>query len=60
MSLVVKLIISGWLTTFATIGFCALNESGTLRNIGKRMALWLETSAPDAEGRLQPDSENIA
>jgi hypothetical protein len=63
MSLVVKLMIGGWATTVAMIGFCALHESGKLHKIRERIALWLESSAalvrPAGEG-LQPDRENLA
>jgi len=48
MSLVVKLMIGGWTGTLAMIGFCALNESGKLLNIRKRLASWLEPSSPRA------------
>lgn len=46
MSLVVMLMIGGWVATLSVIGFCALNESGKLLKMHKRMGLWLETSAP--------------
>ena len=45
MSFVVKLMIGGWTTTLAMIGFCALNESGKLLKIRERIAQWLESSA---------------
>jgi hypothetical protein len=64
MSFVLKVIISGWLTAFAMIGFCALNESGMLVNIQKRIALWLESLSPrverEPEEGLQPERENAA
>jgi hypothetical protein len=44
MSVVVKLMIFGWCTTFAMIGICALNQSGKLLKIRKRIASWLEPS----------------
>jgi hypothetical protein len=44
MSLVMKLMIGGWATTLAMIGVCALNESGKLFKIRKRIASWLEPS----------------
>jgi hypothetical protein len=44
MSLVVKFMIGGWATTLAMIGFCALNESGKLFNLRKRIARWLQPS----------------
>jgi len=46
MSLVVKLMIGGWATTLAMIGCCALNQSGRLFNLRKRIALMLEPSTP--------------
>ncbi|MGO9403870.1 MAG: hypothetical protein ACLPVW_10430 [Terriglobales bacterium] len=61
MSIVVKLIIGGWATTFAMFGLLALNESGKLREIRERMALWLETAASRirvAEESLQPERED--
>ncbi len=61
MSLFMTLMIAGWITTFAMVGFCALEESGKLRKIRKRMAMWLDNST--APGRrpeegLQPEREN--
>jgi hypothetical protein len=53
MSFVLKLIIGGWCTAFAMIGFCALNESGKLANIQKRIALWLESLSQIASERDQ-------
>jgi hypothetical protein len=58
MSLFVKLMIASWTTAIAMIGFCALHQSGNLLKIRKRMALWLETSAPQVsivEESLQPE-----
>jgi hypothetical protein len=46
MSLFVKLMIGGWITTFVMFGFCALHESGRMLKIRKRIALWLEPSVP--------------
>jgi hypothetical protein len=48
MPLFVKLMIGGWTGTLAMIAFCALNESGKLLNIRKRLASWLEPSTPKA------------
>lgn len=45
MSIIVKLIITGWITTFAMIGFFALKESGKLRKIRRRISSWWEASA---------------
>lgn len=53
MSLVMKLIIGGWFSTFAIIGVCALNESGKLLKFRQRLTLWLR--APDALSTLAPD-----
>jgi len=44
MSLMWKLIIGGWSTTFAMIGFYALQESGRLLDLRRRIARWLEPS----------------
>jgi len=46
MSIIVKLMIGGWATTVAMIGCCALNESGRLFNLRKRIASLLEPSTP--------------
>jgi len=46
MSLVVMLMIGGWVATLTMIGFCALKESGKLLRIHRHIGLWLETSAP--------------
>jgi hypothetical protein len=42
MSLVIKLMIGGWATTLAMIGICALNESGKLSSLRRRIASWLQ------------------
>jgi hypothetical protein len=55
MSLVSKLMIGEWITTLAMIGVCALNESGRLLEIGRRIVLWLETPA-SAVGRTSKES----
>jgi hypothetical protein len=64
MSLVVKLMIGGWITTFAMIGFFALKESGKLIKIRKRMALWLESSAPPvvstSQASLEHEGQDVA
>jgi hypothetical protein len=63
MSIVDEVIIGGWTTAIAMIGFCALHESGKLLKIRRRIAFWLETAAnsvrPRAES-LQPERENAA
>jgi len=46
MSIVVMLMIGGWISTLAMIGFCALKESGQLLQIRRRMAHWLHSPAP--------------
>ena len=45
MSLVVKLLIGGWGITLTMIGLCALNESGKLLLLHKRIGQWLEALA---------------
>jgi hypothetical protein len=47
----VKLMIGGWSTWCALIGFYALDESGKLLKIRRRIALWLE---PTRDG-MMPD-----
>jgi hypothetical protein len=63
MSIVDGVMIGGWTTAVAMIGFCALHESGKLLKIRIRIAFWLETAAnlvrPRAES-LQPERENLA
>jgi hypothetical protein len=46
MSLIQMLIIGGWSSAGALIGFCALKESGTLLKIRVRLAEWLLSSQP--------------
>jgi hypothetical protein len=63
MSFVVKLMIVGWATTLGMIAVCALNESGKLFSIRKRMASWLDPSlaedapvnASEVPGTVQAD-----
>ena len=55
MSIVVILMIGGWTSTLLMIGACALHESGKLRHLRRRTALWLdnsliEISEPTGEG----------
>jgi hypothetical protein len=59
MSLFAKLMIGGWASTFAMVGFYSLSESGKLLKIRKRMALWLETDHMPEEG-LQPEIDDAA
>ena len=62
MSIVVKLMIGGWITTLTMIGVCALHESGRLLKIRKRMAMWLDSSPYEVvrgrEEGLQPERES--
>ncbi len=61
MSLFVTLMIGGWTTAIAVIGFFALKESGQLLRIHKRIGLWLEDSTAPVrrpEEGLQPEREN--
>ncbi|MGA8619723.1 MAG: hypothetical protein WB660_14550 [Candidatus Sulfotelmatobacter sp.] len=62
MSLFMKLMIGEWTTALALFGFCALNESGKLLKIRKRIALWLENSAPvrTPEENLESAQQNVA
>ena len=41
MSLFAKLMIAGWTSAFALVGFYALSESGKLLRLRQRIALWL-------------------
>ena len=50
MSIVVMLMIFGWSTCFAMVGFCALKDSGKLRRVRRSMALWLDNTLTPAEG----------
>jgi len=63
MSLFVNLMVGGWTLAIAMIGFFALNESGKLLKIRKRMAAWLETSAATVampKESLHPENEDAA
>lgn len=53
MSVVVMLMIFGWSTFFAMIGFYALKESGKLQSFRRSVALWLDDT-------LVPAIENTA
>jgi hypothetical protein len=62
MSLVVKLIIGGWSAWFALIAFYALDESGKVLRVRRRIALWLEPT-PDVmmqERDLQGEAKDAA
>jgi hypothetical protein len=62
MSIVVKLIIGGWSTWFALIAFYALDESGKLLRVRRRIALWLEPT-PDVTMQkrgLQAEAQDAA
>lgn len=64
MSFVLKLMIAGWITTFAMIGFCALIESGKLLKFSKQLAMLLQNLAARLAGRsekgLQADLDDAA
>jgi|HubBroStandDraft_2_1064218.scaffolds.fasta_scaffold1105663_1 hypothetical protein len=64
MSLFPKLMIGGWLTTFAMIGYCAACESGRLVRLRERIEWWLDTLktpvADTPEEGLQPEFEEAA
>ena len=46
MSVVVMLMMGGWIATLSMVGVCALHESGRLFKLRRRIALWLlETSS---------------
>lgn len=45
MFLVNVLMVGGWVVTLSMIGLCALNESGKMLKIRRRLALWLDASA---------------
>jgi len=62
MSLIQLLIIGGWSSTGALIGFYALKESGTLLKMRVRLAEWLLSSRPANSRQLsepQPWRRNI-
>jgi hypothetical protein len=50
MSVVMKLLVVGWMMESALIGLCALNQSGGLIKIHKRIGEWLESGAPAPMG----------
>jgi hypothetical protein len=62
MSVVVMLMIGGWIATLSMIGVCALHECGKLLRIRRRIALWLlDASAAQIlilEQDIQPEREN--
>jgi hypothetical protein len=63
MSIIVRLMIGGWATSFAMFSFVALNESGKLLRIRQRIALSLEAAARRvrvAEESLRPGREEAA
>ena len=59
MSRFAMLMIGGWASTFAMVGFYALSESGKLLQIRNRIALWLETDHTPAESP-QPEEDMVA
>jgi hypothetical protein len=63
MSIVVELMIGGWIGTICMITFFALSESGQLTRIRKRVATWVENSAPVVtmpEENSQAEREDVA
>ena len=50
MSVVAKLIITGWVSTFILIGLCCLHQSGRLLRIHRRVGRWLEPPGTPATG----------
>jgi hypothetical protein len=60
MSIVMEVIIGGWMTTFAMFGFLALAESGKLLKIRNRMALWLESAATAVRNEPELEREDAA
>jgi hypothetical protein len=54
MSFVLKLMIGGWATTLAMIGVCALNESGKLFNLRKRIASWIQPAEEISARQQRP------
>jgi hypothetical protein len=59
MSPFVKLMIGGWSSAIAMIGYFALEESGVLLQIRRRVLLWLETEHAPEESVL-PEREDAA
>jgi hypothetical protein len=61
MSIVMKVIVSGWASAVAMFGLFGLDESGVLLEIRERIALGLETLAssvrPSAQG-LESERES--
>ncbi len=60
MSFVLKLIIVGWLTTFAMIGFFAFRDSGKLLRLRKRIATWLYAPAASVGASEGAEREEAA
>jgi len=46
MSVVIKLLVGGWIVEGALVALCALNQSGGLIKIHKRVGEWLRAVAP--------------
>jgi hypothetical protein len=59
MSRFLMLMIGGWASTFAMVGFYALSESGKLLEIRKHIASWLETDHTPEES-TQPAGDSLA
>ena len=57
MTLVEKLMLFGWIATFAMIAYSALSESGKLLKIRKTLTAWLERSTETVSDRT-PQSED--
>jgi len=58
MSFIAKLMIGGWATTLGMIAVCALNESGKLSVMRKRIASWVQPS--DATNLRMRQSEHAS
>ena len=50
MSVVMKIIMSGWIIEGAFVGLCALNQSGELIKIHQRVGEWLQAVGPRGVG----------
>jgi hypothetical protein len=64
MSVVMLVIIGGWVSTFVMFGLFALHESGKLAKIRKHLSSWLEipvkVRVPMPEKSLLPDRDDAA
>ncbi|HTZ95643.1 MAG TPA: hypothetical protein VMB18_04555 [Terriglobales bacterium] len=50
MSIVMKLMVSGWILEGALVALCALNQSGELIKLHERIGQWLKASGPRSVG----------